>query len=260
MTDKKRKLISGWSILTIVVMIVVLTGSFTAFAWFYFGREAAGAKNIADPTAIFINAGNMEDIRYMKLSDINLEGAENYADYVFCIRGNSVSRYKLQLAYTTNNQVEYEIYPASLVTTDNPLPGSTLTTVTYTTHPQQVGNAPVSEEILQYFVASGTPPLSGSCLNRDETAYANGEILALTGEDEYYIATYTPDGSGSVYTHHDKYSVPIYWQTAAAVNAGAPYNEAGDFCDYYVLRIKWTGVRVNTKETDIIYISAKNRS
>ena len=36
-------------------------------------------------------------------------------------------------------------------------------------------------------------------------------------------------------------------------------NEDGSFTDYYILRIIWGELRQNDKETDIIYLSAKNK-
>ena len=33
-----------------------------------------------------------------------------------------------------------------------------------------------------------------------------------------------------------------------------------EFCDYFILRVSWQGARSNNKETDIIYITARNEA
>ena len=53
--------------------------------------------------------------------------------------------------------------------------------------------------------------------------------------------------------------MPIYWQSEL-VMAGEEEEGTDTFFDYYILRVSWDGVRQNNKETDIIYITARNES
>lgn len=227
------------AVIAALTAFVVLAVSMGVYAWFYYGRRVAGISEISNPTAIFINAGNQEDIRYLDLGGIDAENGGGHRDYVFCVRGNNVQAYKLQLAYTTNNQFDFEIYAA---TETNSLPGGNpLALVHYDTHS---GNDPV----LYYYAAAGATPIAGTLLNEDTSVTT--ETIAK-GNDYYHDETY------GAYTNRQKYAIPLYWQ---ATNAVYPTLDANfDFCDYYILRVTWDpAVTKNDKETDIVYLSAKN--
>ena len=225
-----------------IAAVVVLSFVFTAFSWFFYGRAAAAVSGVSDPTAIFINAGNQEDIRYMYMSGIDVENGDSYKDFVFCVRGNNVISYRLQLAYTTNNQFEYELYPAQLA--PGAVPNDAVGFSYYYTHPTS-GNQ--VEQI--YYAPDGTLPLAGHFLNRDTPDPY--EILAYQS-DSYYSRTYDD------YPEYHKYAVPLYWQTDGLIYTTPDANN--DFCDYYLLRVLWGPDARNDKETDIIYISARNTS
>lgn len=220
---------------------VLLVASMAVAAWFYYGRRSAAISEISNPTAIFINAGNQEDIRYLDLGGIDAE-AGTYKDFVFCVRGNNVQAYRLQLAYTTNNQFEFEIYAA---TESASAPASAAGVVVYDTH----GETP-SE--LWYYAPAGATPVAGEIVNDRDV---DGETIALTN-DYYYSKTYTPEGANAAYPNRHRHAVPLYWQARDAARPTA--DESFDFCDYYILRVKWTENTKNDKETDIVYISAKN--
>ena len=215
----------------------------TVAAWFYFGRTMTSVVEITNPTAIFINAGNEEDIRYLDLGRIDTESGQQYKDFVFCVRGTYVHGYRIQLAYTTNNQFEYEIYAASVTTNSAAVPANALSNVVYDTHD--------AVSVTQYYYAlAGASPLAGSFLNE---ATGGTEQLAKNN-DVYHDLTYTPDGESSPYPNRHKYAIPLYWQARDPVHPA----EGLEFCDYYILRVKWAAGKINDKETDIIYISAKN--
>ncbi len=215
----------------------------TVFAWFYSGRIMTSVVEITNPTAIFINAGNEEDIRYLDLGRIDAESGAEYKDFVFCVRGTYVAGYRLQLAYTTNNQFEYEIYPASVTTNSAAVPANAESCVEYDTH----GASSVTQ---YYYALAGATPLAGSFLNEA----AGGEEQLAKNNDVYHDLTYTPDGESSPYPYRHKYAIPLYWQARDPVHPA----EGLEFCDYYILRVKWEAGKINDKETDIIYISAKN--
>ena len=231
----------------LVFAFVLLLVSLRAFAWFYNDRRIAAVAEISDPTAIFINAGNREDIRYLDLGGIDVETSDLYKDFVFCVRGNNVTGYKLQLAYTTNNQFDYELYPATLTADSSSVPANPESLVIYDTH--------VGGSARQYYYApAGASPLRGVFLNYDSTA---SEKLAKNN-DVYHSRTYTPSDAASPYLNRHKYAIPLYWQTSGAQT---PVLDAhSDFCDYFILRVKWDGEARNDKETDIVYIAAKNVS
>ena len=68
------------------------------------------------------------------------------------------------------------------------------------------------------------------------------------------------DDSGNItvetYPYVNVYAEPLYWQVKNIPVTGQ-LGDAG-FVDYYVLKIKWEGKGLtNTKETDMIYITAR---
>ena len=240
----------------VAALLFVLIAVLPAFAWFNYTRRLAAVSKVATPTAIYINAANQEDIEYLTLNGIDVTGEDAYKDYVFCVRGTDVTSYKIQLAYTTNNQFEYELYHAKLSDSAT-VPAGAFGEVIFYTHPDQTEQ--------HYYIQSGETAIPGTTLNQQATT----EILAKT-DDQYYQ---NPDyGSYKEYTTVNKYAVPLYWQTNSPLNADyyAPMHGSGDFCDYFVLRVKWDTAKANAeaagltlqnnKETDIIYISAKNVS
>ena len=252
--QKKNKLTSRAIVLFASVLFLLAAISATSvLAWFYLNRGGAGIKKITNPTAIFIRAGNAEPIVNLDLSAINVQQEDNYSDYVFCVTGVA-DAYKLQLAYTTNNQFEYELYHASHTDDpDYPALATAEAKVEYNTHPE---TPPAST--IYYYVPSGATAIAGTELNRDTGA---ADIRALQGTNKLYKLTYTPADTSTVYDHHHDYAIPIYWQSNDAISTEDAETGADEsFLQYYILRIKWTGTRANDKETDIIYISAKSVS
>lgn len=226
-----------------IAILIVLGVTITARAWFYSGRRTVAISEISNPTIIGIGSGNEEDLRYINLGRIDVsapddsESARPYKDFVFCINGINILYYKLQLAYTTNNQFEYEIYPAELWDGTGSMPdASVLYTVNVT------GNG-VAAGTNQYYYKTG-PRIEGTIKNLDTGA--TDEIIAHSS-DRYHSETY------GAYTNRQKNAIPLYWQSDRSLDGSS-----GTFCNYYILRVIWTEDSKNNKETDIIYIAAKN--
>lgn len=244
---KKIQLVCG---LSLIVSLLIFTTNI--YGWFSFERKTAGIREISNPMSIFINAGQEEDIMYMDLTGIDLSRT-TYKDFVFCIRGINISKYAIQLAYTTNNQFEYELYPAVEVASD--VPANALGHVSYESHDS-------SHTIKYYYIENGKSPIDGTFKNKK----SDSEILA-EDNDSFYEETY------GTYENVQKYARPLYWQTIdilhnASAATGTISNgqyvyqnsPTGSFTDYYILRIIWGELRQNDKETDIIYLSAKNKA
>ena len=250
MADKKtgkRRISNGVRLATILSLLALLISGVTVWAWLYEGRNVAGIGEISNPTAIHIKAGYDEDVRYLDLSGIDVD-VSDHKDFVFCVKGDNVTHYRLQLAFTTNNQFEFEIYPANgPVASGGVVPGDALTTVDYHIHP--------SFEVQHYYVSSGTLPLAGKYLNKksDFLAYTGSEVAAGSSAN-LHDRTYKT-GDATTYDNVNIYAEPLYWQTTSPV-LHSSYSST--FADYYILRVKWGEGAKNNKETDIIYITAKN--
>lgn len=249
--QKSRAWILLRAALPAAAVLLALALSLSSVAWFYLGRRAAAVVELSDPTAIFINAGNREDIRYLDLGGIDLESGATSRDYVFCVRGDFVDHYKLQLAYTTNNQFRFEIYAATAKDDVAEVPANPESLVIYNTHDH---NGAVNGTAY-YYAPSGATPLAGDFLNKA----TGSEILAKNADvyhDMTYDATYNAyDDDTAVYGNRNKYAIPLYWQTTNSVST-----DGHEFCDYYILRVLWNSNAENNKETDILYIAAKNVS
>lgn len=218
-----------------LMMAIVIVLSVSVYAWFgLLEREIGGYIPVASPQALYIGAGHVsidseglftdiEDIRYLYISGLDVNEQE-YKDYLFCIYGKAVPKFKIQIGYTTNNQFEYELYNAS----ESEVGPSG---IEYTTH----GLSPST-----YYYTMANQKINGVYLNR---IVDNGEYI---GDPNSKALSY------GTYSNVNKYAVPIYWQSEE-IDTGT---KRGSFVMYFVLRVKMNGKVVNDKETDIILISA----
>lgn len=167
--------------------------------------------------------------------------------YVFSVFGSNTETFKLQLAYTNNNQFKYKLYPATEYTgTAPPSPDAE-----YVTHSDShniskelfPSDVSIAEGTKLYYV-SGTE-LSGRYLNTQ-----SGDLLA-ENSGTYYINNY---GNTSLVQAR---SVPIYWQTNDDINVLNKDNNK-TFYNYFVLEVTWDQSRnAEKKETDMIAITAQ---
>ena len=241
-TKKKRIAVKPiLSALTVAVVLALLAVS--VVAWFLMQQGLLSYAPIAKPEPLFIGAGHrnfdaqnhaftdnyFEDIRYLYFNGIDVNAEQEYYDYVFCVYGSMVPGYKIQLAYTTNNQFTYEIYHATESTT--PSEGA----IAYTTH--------TDNPQTYYYTAYGAP-LAGDFVN---ARTVSGETLA---NDLKHELTYGD------YDEVDKYGEPLYWQTTNI----EPGYANGDFITYYILRVNVNDKEINDRETDVICFAAKSFS
>ena len=244
--DPRMTTLKKFRVIELLLMIALLLfGATSIYGWFVNDTHVDAIAKTSNPTAIFIGAGYQEDIMYLDLSDIDVKVANSYEennvtyfykDFVFCIKGLNVDTYKLQLAYTTNNQFVYEIYPA--YESNNANEANVKGKVTYLTHTTPSTNK-------YYYVANSTNRLTLT------EGYLNANGSVGRTDDRYYTQTY------GTYSYVQTNAVPIYWQSGLLEGSTLDHSE---FCNYYFLRVSWTGNRENNKETDIIYITAKNMS
>ncbi len=224
----KLKLVTNVAVL--VVLILCLTG-LPVFAWFYMQRSIAAYAPISSPEALFIGAGHkeedrFEDIRYLYFNGIDASDESAHWDRVFCVYGKAVPGFRLQLAYTTNNQFTYEIYNAQEWESEQE--GA----VEYVTHDTETS----------YYYTTVGDPIAGTFLNKVENETLANSVM--------HSATY-----GSYASVH-KYAEPIYWQTND-VQIG---DSKRSFVRYYIMRVLTEGKVSNDRETDVICLAAKSFS
>ena len=103
-----------------LILAFVLAGALVimvpTLAWFSYQRGMGDMQYVDSPMELYITAGNGEDLSYLNLFDIKVTDPNKDCEYyVFGVCGTDATGYNLQLAYTTNNQFEYFIYPAKEV-------------------------------------------------------------------------------------------------------------------------------------------------
>ena len=237
---EKKNMSRIYRILTLVIsgVILLVAVSIPVYAWFALQNRLASYAPISSPEALYIGAGHteiendlFEDIRYMYFNGMDVNSDLDYVDRVFCVYGKSVPGYRLQLAYTTNNQFTYDIYHA----TESDVYSATA--VEYSMHD---GSGD------KYYYSINGAPIAGTFLNSTEV---DGETLA---NNDYHSATYDAYSRSNV----SDYAEPIYWQTTN-VETG---NARGSFVNYYILRVHTDGKLVNDRETDVICLAARSFS
>lgn len=276
--DKSQKI----QLIAASIMTVILIISMPTFAWFSYQNEIAVSTKIESPATLEIKSGGHpgeeQAIINFELSDIDTEDSTYnhytkdgvtyyYKDFVFCVKGKSLSSYDLQLAHTTNIAFKYEIYSA--IADDN---GDIL-------YMPKDNNAANSQ---RYRLARIKTDANGDAVldNNDEAiyedynepldgAYANAEIIGnrVVVDDSLKGRSYT--GGDDV----QQYANPAYW-IKRGIDVHSIQKQDGGFTHSYVLRISWImsssiddeareedlDIVQNNKETDMIYITAKARS
>ncbi len=222
---KDKLLVAGACLMTLVALMAI-----PVIAWFAHQKQVVTMAKIDSPAKLSLKSGAGEDIVNFKMSGIDVtEGSRK--DFVFCVEGEDISRYNIQLAHTTNINFTYTLYQATEASTG----------VVYI---KEDGN-PV------YYQKAGTA-LAGDYVNArfDDSSSRN------IGTDRYDEPSYDKGNE-----KRQKFAEPLYWQNSTPIVANnAVYDEDEDenaFQNFYILEVSWDASVVNDKETDMIYITAQ---
>ena len=108
--NKTRKLYIS-SVIALILALAALVA--VTLSWFFYRRELDTLTWIKTPIRLEIGSGNNHDIAYLDLGSIDADTPNRTIERVFCVYGEPVDIYSLQLAYTTNIAFYYDIYRAS---------------------------------------------------------------------------------------------------------------------------------------------------
>lgn len=233
MNAKTKTIVKIVGISLAIIMSVFVLVTIPVYSWFA-KRNLNVYAPITTSTSLYIGAGNNEDIRYLYFDGIDVENRVTYKDYVFSISGEFVKHYKIQLAFTTNNQFTFELYRATddITKKSSSIEGS----VVYTTHDD-------NEDVITYYIQENGF-MRGIYLNQDGNSILGIDDL----NNPLYQETYGD------YENVNKYAVPLYWQTLDTIDISTNDN----FPHYFILRVKTNNKDLNDRETDIICIAAKD--
>ena len=240
-TEQKKKGVAGklklWITIFALILSIAAVTSLTVSAWLIVRKELAAYAPVSTNEALYIGAGHadsdtFENVRYLYFDGIDANDETGYSDYVFCVFGHFVSGFRLQLAYTTNNQFTYDIFHATESSTNS------AGAVAHTTH--------ADPAVTYYYTIDpqNSTAIAGSFLNATTD---NGETVATNGQ---HVATYGTYATANV----DKYAEPLYWQTTNVITG----NFHGDFVKYFILRVYIGNKESNDRETDVLCIAAKS--
>lgn len=246
MDNKKNRKIKKIYITSIIALILALTALIgVTLSWFFNKRELDSLTWIKTPICLNIRSGNDHDIAYLDLGSIDADMTDRTIERVFCVYGEPVDIYSLQLACTTNIAFYYDIYRASYA----PETGNVDFTYTDETgdHTEKFSYDPESTPVIQ------AKPLNK--LNETEIAAHQSHTLSY-GDDKGQ----KPVNESKVQSNAE----PLYWlANENGLNVMNPQNVQTNsktgtayFCDYYVIKIHWDeGTVINDKETDMVYLT-----
>ena len=245
MDSKKNNKVKKWYISSVIALILAATALIgVTFAWFFYRRELDTLTWIKTPIRLDIGSGNNHDIAYLDLGSIDADTKDGEIERVFCVYGEPVDIYSLQLAYTTNIAFYYDIYRASY----DPDNGEVV--FTYTDENGDHTERFSYDESEQVIAAK---PL-GSMSKAEIAAH---QSHSLSYGDEKGL---NPAKTDKVQSNAE----PLYWLASEnGLNVMKPKNvqtnnvtNAAYFCDYYVIKIHWDkGTVINDKETDMVYLT-----
>ena len=188
---------------------------------------------VDSPAKLSLKAGAREDIINFKMAGIDVTKG-NSKDFVFCVEGEDISFYNIQLAHTTNINFTYTIYQAKEAETG-------------------VEYVRASDSNPVYYQKAGKP-LSGDFVNDTYDEKSGRNVGNTQYEDQSYKNGTNPD-------QRQKFAEPLYWQTDPAIEANDDDYDADDdersFINYYVLEVTWGNDVKNDKETDMVYLTAQ---
>ena len=251
MKDKVKKIKKKTVLLfTLAATGLILVGVIV-YAWFFYKRQLDTLTWIKTPIRLEIGSGNNHDIAYLDMGSIDADTTEHSMNYVFCVYGEPIDMYSLQLAYTTNIPFYYEIYRAQLSTSGQATTGNIVNVpFTYT------DNSGEHTENFTYDKSS-TPVISAMPLSKmNEAEIKKHQSHNLSYGDE--------NGQNAIDSSKvQKNAEPLYWLASENnLDMLNPKNKGknvfgGDcFCDYFVLHVYWDENTVsNDKETDMVYLT-----
>lgn len=225
MENTKQVNTAKLSVVTSMILMFLMLVTTPVYAWLNSTKTLASYIPISTASSLFIGAGHNDDIKYLYFDNIDTESGASYKDYIFTITGEFAGGYKIQLAFTTNNQFTYDVFHATESTT-----------------PSASAIAYVAQNGTNYYYSINGAALVGTYMNQD-----GADILA---DSSMHSDTY-----GS-YSNVDKYAEPLYWQTTSSITGDVH----GSFTHYYILRVYFNSKGINDKETDVLCIAARTAS
>ncbi len=256
--DKVNKL--SLSVKIQLVIAIICTMAIPVYAWFAYQDRIEALSKVKEPPSINLASGGEDPALYITLENIDVNTTNHEKYVVFSVEPGKYSAYDIQLTHTTNIPFTYELYR---VRQDNENG-----TIEYTNHSIDVNG---EETELKYSImttAAGTTNGKVTLTDINQNDDTPNRILGDENELEKYNRRNYNTGTDKV----NLYVEPIY-SVARRIHQLSAGDDGSSDRDYYAIKITWQvnpniGVddayywdyAFNNKETDIIYISAKQNT
>lgn len=271
-------------------LTIALMASLPVYAWFTTKNKAAEMYEVEAPSTLILSAAHREDSVNFEVKGIdadeilvdgngvpikdanNKEQAITHKDYVFCVTGDSVDKFTIQLAYTTNNPFTYKVYAAKEMTKAEldaelarenfVITGNEVDYVAYDVmgDPAEGINEIILDDSSGKYHSSTS---SGKLYYRIDKSVTEGGAAGLyngTTYDSSNYPAYLAKSYGGYTTNVQSDVKPVYW-LANNVSAipGSNNSNKESFSRHFILRVEWAAGTLDnkSKETDIVYITVK---
>lgn len=246
-----------------LVVILICTSIIPVYAWFVFQDRIEAMSKIKEPPSINLASGGDDPALYISLEniDVSVGAAEKYV--VFSVEPGKYSAYDIQLSHTTNIPFTYELYRVR---------ENANGMIEYTDHTRNDVETKLHYSIMTDYslnetgsaeIASGKVTLTN--INADTTG------SRVLGSEEMLVSK-SRTNYDTTSDEVNKYVKPLYSVARKIPQLNEGVDSSADR-DYFAIKITWqtnSNIReddsgywdyaFNNKETDIIYISAKENS
>lgn len=254
-TKKVKKL--SFAVKVQLFIVILCTMSIPVFAWFVYQDRIETFSKIKEPPSINLASGGDDPALYISLENIDVsKSTEKYI--VFSVEPGKYSAYDIQLSHTTNIPFTYELYRVH--EDENG-------TIEYIDHTRAVN---VKESTIKYNImttAAGTTSGKVTLTDINPDDRTTGRTLG----DENGLAEYRRNYADG--DEVNQYVKPIY-SVARRIPQLNENEDGSSNRDYFAIKLSWTkgtnnltendsnywNYAYNNKETDIIYISAKQNT
>lgn len=268
-----KKLIEKYKKLSIAVKIqlviaLLCTLAIPVFAWFAIQDRIEAFSKIKEPPSINLASGGEDPALYISLENIDVNTTGSVKWVVFSVEPCKYSAYDIQLSHTTNIPFTYELYRikedenGTIEYTDHTIIKDTETELTYSimigqNRTGQSNIADITNGKVELTDINPDDKSTGRILGDEEDLVAYNRRNYTVGENAddvnqyvkpiYSVARRIPQLSGGVdgSEKRDYFAIKITWQVNANINEN---------------NSQYWNYAFNNKETDIIYISAKQNT
>jgi len=241
-----------------LIIALISTAAIPVYAWFAYQDKIEVMSKVKEPPSINLASGGDDPALYISLENIDVSsGTEKYI--VFSVEPGKYSAYDIQLSHTTNIPFTYELYR---VTEDEN--GS----IEYTDHTRNVDEeTELHYSIMTEYTYDST--VTAGKVNLIDVNPDNKSSGRTLG-DETTLATKNRRNYDISFDNVNQYVKPLYSIARKIPKIDSDNNEDRD---YFAIKLIWQidttiqegnaqywNYAFNNKETDIIYISAKQNT